>query len=483
MARDASDETVRRGRPSYAGTAALACAAVTAPSQIFKAYDVRGLYGEQIDGDVAEELGRAFVRVLAGLAGKTPADLRVGLGRDMRLTAPELAARYRDGMVAEGAHVLDAGMVGTEMLYFLVGSRGLDGGLMCTASHNPKAYTGAKLVREGAIALSGDHGIQDMRRLIDAGLGAAPGGGDVEDVDVTADFQRAALAFIDPANVKPLRVVVDGGNGMAGPMVGPLLERLGLGLVTTYWVPDGEFPDHEPNPLLEENRRFIVDKVRETGADLGIAWDGDADRCFFIDDTGAFVDGDFLTAILAEHLLAKSPGASILYDVRASRAVPDTVTRAGGIPHPNRVGHAFFKTRMRDEGAVFGGEVSGHYYLHDFYNADSGTIPALLVLEKLSVEGKRLSELLEPYRSKYFISGEINSEVADGEAKMAELERRYSDARISHLDGVSVDYDDWHFNVRPSNTEPLLRLCLESLVSPEDMKRRRDEVLGVIRAG
>jgi phosphomannomutase len=456
---------------------------VTVPSEIFKAYDVRGLYGEQIDGDVAEQVGRAFVRVLAGLAGKPPADLRVGLGRDMRLTAPELADRYRDGMVAEGAHVLDAGMVGTEMLYFLVGSRGLDGGLMCTASHNPQAYTGAKLVREGAIALSGDHGIQDMRRLIDAGLGAAPGGGDLEDVDVTADFQQAALAFIDPANVKPLKVVVDGGNGMAGPMVGPLLERLGLDLVTSYWVPDGEFPDHEPNPLLQENRRFIVDKVRETGADLGIAWDGDADRCFFIDDTGAFVDGDFLTAILAEHLLAKAPGASILYDIRASRAVPDTVIRAGGVPHPNRVGHAFFKTRMRDEGAAFGGEVSGHYYFHDFYNADSGTIPALLVLEKLSVEGKRMSELLEPYRSEYFISGEINSEVADGEGKMAELERRYADARISHLDGVSVDYDDWHFNVRPSNTEPLLRLCLESLVSPSDMERRRDEVLGVIRAG
>jgi phosphomannomutase len=222
--------------------------------------------------------------------------------------------------------------------------------------------------------------------------------------------------------------------------------------------------------------------VRETGADLGIAWDGDADRCFFIDDGGRFVDGDFLTAILAEHLLAKAPGASILYDVRASRAVRDTVRATGGSAHANRVGHAFFKSRMRDEGAIFGGEVSGHYYFHDFYNADSGTIPALLVLEKLSVEGKRMSELLEPYRSRYFISGEINSEVADGEAKMAELQERYGDARISHLDGVSVDYDDWHFNVRPSNTEPLLRLCLESLVSQDDMERRRDEVLSVIRA-
>jgi phosphomannomutase len=234
--------------------------------------------------------------------------------------------------------------------------------------------------------------------------------------------------------------------------------------------------------MLEENRQFIVDKVRSEGADLGIAWDGDADRCFFIDDTGEFVAGDFLTAILAEHLLAKTPGADILYDARASRAVPDTVRAAGGTPHINRVGHAFFKTRMRKEGAIFGGEVSGHYYFHDFYNADSGTIPALLVLEKLSVEGKRMSELLAPYRSKYFISGEINTEVADAAAKMAEIEQRYADARITHVDGVSVDYDDWHFNVRPSNTEPLLRLTLESLVSPEDMERRRDEVLGLIRA-
>jgi phosphomannomutase len=458
------------------------------PAEIFKAYDVRGLYGEQIDGDVAQQVGRAFVRVLSQLSGKPAGDLRVGLGRDMRLSAPELAARYRAGMVAEGAHVLDAGMVGTEMLYFLVGSRGLDGGLMCTASHNPKAYTGAKLVREGAVALSGDSGIGEIRALVLAGLGEpAAEPGSVVDADVAAEFHAAALAFIDPAKVRPLKVVVDGGNGMAGPMVGPLLDRLGLDLVTTYWTPDGNFPDHEPNPLLEENRRFLVDKVGEEGADLGIAWDGDADRCFFIDDTGRFVDGDFLTAILAEHLLAKKREGgpySILYDVRASWAVPRTVEAAGGRAFANRVGHAFFKTRMRDEGAIFGGEVSGHYYFHDFYNADSGTIPALLVLEKLSVEGVRMSELVDRYRSRYFISGEINSEVADQAGRMAELEERHAaaGARISHLDGVSVDYDDWHFNVRPSNTEPLLRLCLESLVSEEDMARRRDEVLALIRA-
>jgi len=460
----------------------------TLDPSIFKAYDVRGVYGDQIDDEVAFNIGRAFVRVLADLNHKPAASLNVGLGRDMRLTAPELAAMYREGMVAEGAHVIDAGQCGTEMLYFLVGSRGLDGGLMCTASHNPKQYTGAKLVRKGAIALSGDEGIQDIRKLVEVGLPDVDPDtkGTSEEVDLFDEFHAAAIKFIDPANVKPLKVVVDGGNGMAGPMVGPLLSSLGLDLVETYWTPDGNFPDHEPNPLLPENREFIIEKVRETGADLGIAWDGDADRCFFIDDTGEFVDGDFLTAILAEHLLAKdNAGASILYDVRASRAVPDTVERVGGKAFVNRVGHAFFKTRMRDEGAIFGGEVSGHYYFHDFYNADAGTIPALLVLEKLSVEGRSLSSLVGDFRSKYFISGEINSTVDDADAKMAEIETKYGSlegASVTKLDGISIDFDDWHFNVRKSNTEPLLRLNLESLVSREDMETRRDEVLGLIRS-
>jgi phosphomannomutase len=449
---------------------------------IFKAYDIRGLYSTEIDAGTAELIGRAFVRVIAELEHKPAGQLRLGLGYDMRLTAPEMAAAYRAGMRGEGAAVLDAGMVATEMLYYLVGSRELDGGLMCTASHNPKDYTGAKLVGRGALPLSGDAGLSDVRDKIDAGLGEAPGGGTVEEVSISAEFAEAAMRFIDPGQVKPLRVVVDGGNGMAGPMVGPLLEGLGLDLVETYFKPDGNFPGHEPNPMLPENREFIMREVVKQGADLGIAWDGDADRCFFIDEQGAFVDGDFLTALLADSMLSKNPGATILYDVRASHAVPDTVERAGGRALMNRVGHAFFKSRMREEHAAFGGEVSGHYYFHDFYCADSGTIPALLILELLSARGKRLSELLEPYRSKYFISGEINSEVTDQDSKLEDLAARYSDGRRYHLDGLSVEYEDWHFNVRPSNTEPLLRLCLESLRSPEDMVRRRDEVLAVIRS-
>jgi phosphomannomutase len=454
-----------------------------APAGIFKAYDIRGLYGEEMDETTALAIGRAFARVLARLRDKQPGELRVGLGRDMRLTAPAMTAAVRDGLTAEGATVLDAGMVATEMLYHLVGSRDLDGGAMVTASHNPKAYTGVKLVREGALALSGDAGIGDVKREIEAGLGEAPGGGSSEQVDIWDEYRAHALSFIDPAAVRPMKVVVDGGNGMGGPMVGPILSDLGLDLEEMYFEPDGEFPDHEPNPLLEENRRQIIERVRSSGADLGIAWDGDADRCFFIDGTGEFCDGDFVCALLARAALAKSPGSTILYDPRSSRAVPDLVAADGGRSELSRVGHAFFKARMREVSAVFGGEVSGHYYFRDFWNADSGTIPALLMLELLSRDGRPLAELMSGFRSRYFISGEINSEVDAPEAKMEEVVERFGEgAELSRLDGVSIDFPDWHFNVRPSNTEPLLRLNLESLVSREDMEERRDEVLGLIRA-
>jgi phosphomannomutase len=456
--------------------------ATLAPAGIFKAYDVRGLYGSEMDETTALALGRAFARVLARLRGKQTGELRIGLGRDMRLTAPAMAERLREGLTAEGATVLDAGMVGTEVLYHLVGSRGLDGGAMVTASHNPKAYTGVKLVREGALPLSGDAGIGEVRDEIKAGLEPARGGGSFEQVEVWDEFREHALSFIDPDAVRPMKVVVDGGNGMAGPMVGPLLRRLDLELEEMYFEPDGEFPDHEPNPLLEENRRLIIERVRSSGADLGIAWDGDADRCFFIDGDGSFCDGDFVCALLARAALAKSPGATILYDPRSSRAVPDLVAAEGGRSDLSRVGHAFFKKRMREEDAAFGGEVSGHYYFRDFWCADSGTIPALLILELLSVDGRSLAELMAEFRSRYFISGEINSEVNDQEAKMEEIAALHPDAEITRLDGISVDYPDWHFNVRPSNTEPLLRLNLESLVSRQDMEAKRDEILGLIRA-
>jgi phosphomannomutase len=455
---------------------------VLAPPGIFKAYDIRGLHGSEMDETTALAIGRAFARVLARLRDKQPGELRVGLGRDMRLTAPTMAAQLRDGLILEGAEVLDAGMVATEMLYHLVGSRGLDGGAMVTASHNPKAYTGVKLIREGALALSGEAGIGDVQREIEAGLGPAPGGGRAEHVEIAAEYRDRVLSFVDPGAIRPLKVVVDGGNGMAGPMAGPILERLGLELEEMYFEPDGEFPDHEPNPLLEENRRLIEARVLESGADLGIAWDGDADRCFFIDDAGSFCDGDFVCALLARAALAKEPGATVLCDPRSSRAVPDLVAAEGGRSDLSRVGHAYFKQRMREESAVFGGEVSGHYYFREFWCADSGTIPALLMLELLSLDPRPLSELMAEFRSRYFISGEINSEVGDPGEKVEEIAARYADGKQSRLDGISVDYPQWHFNVRPSNTEPLLRLNLESLLSREDMEAKRDEVLGLIRA-
>jgi len=289
------------------------------------------------------------------------------------------------------------------------------------------------------------------------------------------------LSFVDVAAIKPLRVVIDAANGMAGAMLSPVLERLPLETIRCYFEPDGSFPNHEPNPLLPENREFIVRKALEEGADLGVAFDGDGDRCFFVDDTGEFVPGDFVTALFAESLLEKELGAKIIYDVRASRAVPDTIERDGGVPLVNRVGHAFIKARMRKEEAAFAGEVSGHYYFRDFSQADSGVVPFLLMLELISKKG-RLSEILAPLRSRYFITGELNTPVPDVALKLQELKERYgSDGRVSHLDGISIDFPDWRFNVRPSNTEPLLRLNLEA-TSEELMEQKRDEVLALIRS-
>jgi phosphomannomutase len=374
-------------------------------------------------------------------------------------------------------------MVGTEMVYFAVGDLDLEGGIMVTASHNPKEYTGMKIVRRGALPVGGDSGLLDIRdravALTDTFEGRSPG--HVREENIWPRWVDAVLSFIDVDSVKPLRVVIDAANGMGGVMLPPVLERLPIDAVPYFFEPDGTFPNHEPNPLLPENREFIIEKVREERADLGVAFDGDADRCFFVDDTGEFVPGDFVTALLAESILEKAPGAKILYDVRASWAVPETIVRAGGVPLVNRVGHAFFKHRMREEGAVFGGEVSGHYYFQEFSRADSGVIPFLLMLELVSKRGRKLSEILTAYRERYFITGELNTPVDDVALKLQELKERFgAEGSVSHLDGLSVEAEDWHMNVRPSNTEPLLRLNLEAL-SRDLMERKRDEVLEAIR--
>lgn len=457
---------------------------MTLDQSVFKAYDVRGTYPDQLDEDVARKIGRALAQFLADESGKPAGELSIAVGRDMRLSAPSMMASYVRGITDSGADVLEIGQVGTEVLYWIVNHRGLDGGLMCTASHNPKAYTGAKMVRAKSLPLSGDSGIGEIRDLVAADAFGDPvdASGVVAQEDVMAEFQLHVLGFINNEAVRPIKVVADGGNGMAGPMVGPVLGELPVvDLKTFYWEPDGEFPDHEPNPLLPENREFIIDAVKREGAELGIAWDGDADRCFFIDEHGRFVDGDFLTAMLAEALLKKFPGETILYDVRASRAVADTVLAAGGRPVVNRVGHAFFKARMQENGALFGGEVSGHYYFRDFGCIDSGTLPALLILELLGLNDTTMGQMLDRFRDKYFITGEINSTVDDAQAVMDAIEQKYSDGEIMKLDGINVDYEDWHFNVRASNTEPLLRLNLEAF-DRATMEARRDELLALIRS-
>jgi phosphomannomutase len=443
--------------------------------KVFKAYDVRGIYPGELDETGAEAIGRAYVEQFE--------PRRIAVGRDMRLSSATMQEALMRGAAAAGADVLDLGLVGTEMVYFAVGSLGLEGGVMVTASHNPKEYTGMKLVRRGALPVGGESGLLEVRdRAVageDARKAAAPGR--IERHDVWPAYVERVLSFVDVEAIKPLRVVIDAANGMAGTMLPPVLERLPVETVRCYFEPDGSFPNHEPNPLLPENREFIVRKTLEERADLGVAFDGDADRCFFVDGTGDFVPGDFVTALFAESVLEKEPAAKVIYDVRASRAVPETIERAGGVPLVNRVGHAFIKARMRKEDAAFAGEVSGHYYFRDFSQADSGVVPFLLMLELISKKGRRLSEILAPLRARFFITGELNTPVPDVALKLQELKERYADGRVSHLDGISVDFDDWHFNVRPSNTEPLLRLNLEAN-SEELMERKRDEVLAVIRA-
>jgi phosphomannomutase len=444
--------------------------------KVFKAYDIRGIHPAELDEDGAYAIGRAYVEQFE--------PRRIAVGRDMRVSSPSMAAALIRGVTDAGADVLDLGLVGTEMVYFAVGELELDGGVAVTASHNPKEYTGMKIVRGGALPVGGDSGLLDIRdramALGDASEGQALG--QVQEYDVWPAYVERVLSFVDVSAIRPLRVVIDAANGMAGVMLPPVLERLPIEAVPYFFEPDGTFPNHEPNPLLPENREFIVERTTTEGADFGVAFDGDADRCFFVDDEGDFVPGDFVTALLAESVLEKSPGGKIIYDVRASWAVPETIEGAGGTALVNRVGHAFIKHRMREEDAVFGGEVSGHYYFRDFSQADSGVVPFLLMLELVSRRGQKLSEILRPYRDRYFITGELNTPVPDVARKLEELEDRFGpEGEVSHLDGVSIVGDEWHFNVRPSNTEPLLRLNLEAR-SEELMERKRDEVLDVIRS-
>jgi phosphomannomutase len=445
---------------------------------IFKAYDVRGVYPSEVNEDAARAIGAAFVAYLRAR--------RIAVGRDMRLSSPSLADAFIDGATSQGADVVDYGMMATDMLYFAVARDQHDGGVQITASHNPKQYNGMKMVRQAAFPLSGEAGIGDIRDMIAGNRVPVPAAvrGRVTTAAALDAYVEHVMSFIDASVIRPFNVVLDAGSGMGGLVAPRLFDRLPCRTTRLCFEIDGRFPNHEANPLIEENRRDIVERVVAEHADIGIAWDGDADRCFFIDGSGEFISGDFITALLSEAFLLKHPGATVIYDLRASHAVKDVVAKYGGTSLMNRVGHAFFKARMKETNAIFGGEVTGHYYFRDNFFADNGFIPALLMLELMSKKGLSLRELVEPLARKYFISGEINTKLPSMDAvpaKLAQIAVRYADATQYTLDGISVEYPDWHFNVRPSNTEPLLRLNLEATTRTL-MEQKRDELVRLIRA-
>ncbi|GAA5526774.1 phosphomannomutase/phosphoglucomutase [Herpetosiphon gulosus] len=440
---------------------------------IFKAYDIRGIYPSELNEDVAFLIGRAFASFLQAET--------VVVGRDMRTSGPSIFDAVTRGLMHQGADVINIGMVSTDQYYFACTKLGLPG-MMVTASHNPKQYNGFKMVKKMPQLLSGDAGIQDLRKLVESEAFSEPTRqGSMSELDLSEEFIESVLQLIDVTSLKSLKVIADTGNGMVGPILQRVYERLPVDLIGLYLDPDGTLPNHGLDPLQPENRAELEARVVSESADVGFAFDGDGDRFFAIDNRGQFISGDFMTALMGQYFLEKHPGAKILYDVRASWAVPELIGAAGGVPLMERVGHAFIKARMSNEGAIFAGEVTGHYYFGDFNYADSGVIPSLIILEMLSKKGKTLSELLAPLEATYFISGEINTKVADVKAVLATLAEKYSDAEQHTMDGLSVNYPDWHFNVRGSNTEPLLRLNLEAR-SKELMEAKRDEVLAIIQA-
>lgn len=442
---------------------------------IFKAYDIRGIYPTDLNEDAAYLIGKAFVTFLK-------VDTVI-VGRDMRLSGPQLFEAVTRGIMDQGADVINVGMVSTDQFYFACTE--LDKpGMMVTASHNPKAYNGFKMVRKMPYLLSGSEGIQDLRQLVESENFSTPTRkGTMSEIDLSEKFVQRVLGLIDVEALrgKNLKVIADTGNGMVGPILQKVYAHLPVELIGMYLDPDGSLPNHGLDPLQPENRAELQARVISEGADVGFAFDGDGDRFFAIDNRGDFMSGDFLTALMGQYLLTKAPGSKILYDVRGSWAVPDLIKEAGGTPLMERVGHAFIKRRMADENALYAGEVTGHYYFRDFTYADSGIIPSLIILEMLAKTGKKMSELLEPLEAKYFISGEINSTVSDTKAKLEEIADKYSDGKIERMDGISASYDTWHFNVRGSNTEPLIRLNLESVASKEEMEAKRDELLALIR--
>lgn len=445
-------------------------------SKIFKAYDIRGVYPEEINEEIVYKIAQAYAKFFK--PGK------MALGRDVRLSGPQLWEAAKQGLVDHGVDVVDIGVVSTDMMYFAVAEYGYDGGITISASHNPREYNGMKLVRKGAIPISGDSGIMDLKEIAMAGyVQKSEKSGSVESKDIQADYLKKCLSVIDSSKLKSLKIVA---NGMFGPAIQNLLQMNLPGNFTVLnGKPDGSFPKGAPDPLLEENRIETIETVRKVGADFGGAWDADADRFFLFDETGRFIPGYYLTAFLGKYFCEKQKGAKVLFDPRATWAVIDSVKSVGGVPIMNKAGHSFIKERMRSEDAVFGGEMSGHFYFRDFFYCDNGLIPFLIIWQVVSESGKKVSELFQPYFDQYYTSGEINSELASLELAtpvLQNIETKYADSKKDYTDGLSIEYPDWRANIRGSNTQPLLRLNVEAK-SQELTDTKTKELLELIRQG
>jgi phosphomannomutase len=439
---------------------------------IFKAYDIRGIYPKEIDERVAYATGLSLANLLESR--------KAVVGRDMRVSSEKLAREAIKGLSNGGAEVTDIGLISTDGLYFAVGKYGFDCGVMITASHNPPEYNGMKICEKNAVPLSGDGKLAEIRKIIENdSFKKAAGPGKIIERNIIGDYVDHALSFIDVSKIKPFKIAVDAGNGMAGMIVPEVFKRLPCELVPLYFELDGTFPNHPASPIEPENVADLIATIKETGADLGAAFDGDADRVFLVDENGKTLGGDMTTALVARALLKKNPGSTILYNLICSKAVPEVIESSGGKTVRTRVGHALIKPLMKKHNAVFGGEHSGHFYFRDNWYADSGLIAFLVCLELISEADMPLSRQVAAF-DRYVRSGEINSRVDDQKAKLAEIEDKFSDGKIDKLDGVTVDYGSWWFNVRPSNTEPLLRLNVEA-ESEEMLKEGTEKVLSVIR--
>ena len=441
----------------------------------FKAYDVRGRLPDQLNADIARRIGNAMTQHLGAE--------RIVLGRDIRLSSAELADAVAEGVTQAGAEVLDIGLGGTEMVYFATGALEADGGIMVTASHNPKDYNGLKMVREGSRPLSADTGLADIRRLAEGderAVAAQPGVRTA--TDINAQYIEHLLGYIDRDALKPLKIVVNAGNGGAGLTLDRLAAHLPFEFVRLHHEPDGEFPNGVPNPMLEANRASTAAAVRDSGADFGIAWDGDFDRCFLFDETGAFIEGYYIVGLLAESILANHPGGGVVHDPRLTWNTVEVVEQAGGRIIQSKSGHSFIKAVMREENAIYGGEMSAHHYFRDFYFCDSGMIPWMLVAELICRRGSSLSSMVAERIAQFPASGEINRRVDDADAVMARIWDAYiGEATASErVDGISIAFEDWRFNLRASNTEPVIRLNVESRADAALMQERTEELLAAI---